>query len=151
MAANPHFSELLLRFNEKEAEFLVVGGYARMKYSEPRFTKDLDLWVNNSARNAARVYAALADFGAPLQKDGLRPQDFSSSDLIYQIGVAPVRVDVMTWISGVSFTEAWPRRVAGSLFGVPVFFLALQDLKSNKRATGRAQDLDQLKGLEAED
>lgn len=122
-----------------------------MKYSEPRFTKDLALWINNSTRNAARAYAALADFGAPLQKDGLTSEDFSSPDLIYQIGIAPVRVDVMTQISSVSFADAWPRRVAGCLFGVPVFFLALRDLKSNKRATGRAQDLEQLKSLEGED
>jgi hypothetical protein len=75
MADSPDLKELLRSFNEKEIEYLIVGGYAVMKYTEPRFTKDLDLWIGNSPENAARVYDALADFGAPLQKDGLVPAD----------------------------------------------------------------------------
>jgi hypothetical protein len=73
---------------------LIVGGYAVMKYTEPRFTKDLDVWVRNSPPNAARVYRALAEFGAPLQHDGLTPQTFTRDSVVYQIGVAPVRIDI---------------------------------------------------------
>lgn len=74
MAESPDFKELLRALNEKKAEYLIVGGYGVMKYTEPRFTKDLDVWIRNSSENAAKVYEALAEFGAPLQKDGLVPK-----------------------------------------------------------------------------
>ena len=94
MVDNPHFKELLQKFNANEVEYLIVGGYAVMKYTEPRFTKDLDLWVSNSRENSSRVYRGLAQFGAPLIQDGLTPEDFTSDSITYQIGVAPVRIDV---------------------------------------------------------
>jgi predicted nucleotidyltransferase len=144
MAESPDFKELLRVFNEKKAEYLIVGGYAVMKYTEPRFTKDLDVWIRNSPENAAKVYAALAEFGAPLQKDGLLPEDFTSEDMTYQIGVAPVRIDILTRISGIQFVEAWQTRVTSSFFGIPVYFISLSDLIINKRAAGRSSDLEQL-------
>lgn len=144
MAESPDFKELLRAFNEKKAEYLIVGGYAVMKYTEPRFTKDLDVWIRNSPENAAKVYDALAEFGAPLQKDGLAPEDFTSEDMTYQIGVAPVRIDVLTRISGIQFAEAWQNRVASIFFGLPVHFISLRDLIVNKKATGRSSDLEQL-------
>lgn len=144
MAGSPDFKELLRRFNDKKAEYLIVGGYAVMKYTEPRFTKDLDVWIRNSPENAARVYEALAEFGAPLQKDGLVPKDFTSEDMTYQIGVAPVRIDILTHISGVQFTPAWQNRVASTFFEVPVYFISLDDLIINKKAAGRTSDLEQL-------
>jgi len=121
-----------------------VGGYAIMKYSEPRFTKDLDVWVRNSPQNAVKVYEALAEFGAPLQKDGLVPEDFTSEDMTYQIGVAPVRIDILTHVSGIQFAEAWQNRVASAFFGLPVYFISLNDLITNKRAAGRPSDLEEL-------
>jgi predicted nucleotidyltransferase len=148
MADSPDFKELLRALNEKEAEYLIVGGYAVMKYTEPRFTKDLDLWVGNSSENAARVYRALAEFGAPLQKDGLVPADFTSDDMTYQIGVPPVRIDILTHISGVRFAEAWQNRVASTFFGLPVHFISRNDLIVNKRAAGRSSDLEQLEHLQ---
>jgi predicted nucleotidyltransferase len=144
MAESPDFKELLRAFNERKVEYLIVGGYAVMKYSEPRFTKDLDVWIRNSLENAAKVYEALAEFGAPLQKDGLTPKDFTSEDLTYQIGIAPVRVDILTRISGIQFAEAWQNRVASAFFGIPVYFISLRDLIINKRAAGRSSDLEQL-------
>jgi len=144
MADSPDFKELLRVLNEKQAEYLVVGGYAVMKYTEPRFTKDLDLWIRNSPENAAKVYEALAEFGAPLQKDGLLPKDFTSEDVTYQIGVAPVRIDILTRISGVQFAEAWPNRVTSTFFGIPLHFISLDDLILNKKAAGRCGDLEQL-------
>ncbi len=150
MADSPDLKELLRSFNERDAEYLIVGGYAVMKYTEPRFTKDLDLWVGNSPENAARVYRALAEFGAPLQKDGLVPGDFTSEDMTYQIGVAPVRIDILTHISGIQFAQAWQRRVASTFFGLPVYFISLDDLIINKRAAGRTADLEQLESLQRE-
>lgn len=144
MAESPDFKELLRAFNEKKAEYLIVGGYAVMKYTEPRFTKDLDVWIRNSPENAARVYAALAKFGAPLQSDGLVPKDFTSEDMTYQIGIAPVRIDVLTHISGIQFAEAWNNRVESAFFGVPVWFISLPDLIINKKAAGRSSDLEHL-------
>ena len=81
MADSPAFKELLRAFNEKKAEYLIVGGYAVMKYTEPRFTKDLDVWIRSSSENAAKIYQALAEFGAPLEKDRLVPEDFTSEDM----------------------------------------------------------------------
>lgn len=144
MAESPDFKELLRLFNGKKAEYLIVGGYAVMKYTEPRFTKDLDVWIRNSPENAAKVYEALAEFGAPLQKDGLAPEDFTSEDVTYQIGVAPVRIDILTRISGIQFAEAWQNRVASTFFGLPVYFISLRDLIINKQAAGRSSDLEQL-------
>jgi predicted nucleotidyltransferase len=147
MVDSPDFKELLRGFNGEEAEYLVVGGYAVMKYTEPRFTKDLDLWVRNSPENAAKVYRALAQFGAPLQKDGLKPDDFASEDITYQIGIEPVRIDILTHISGVKFADAWKNKVASTFFGLPVHFISLSDLIANKRAAGRSSDLEQLEHL----
>jgi hypothetical protein len=144
MAESPNFKELLRAFNERKVEYLIVGGYAVMKYSEPRFTKDLDVWIRNSPENAAKVYEALAEFGAPLQKDGLVPEDFTNEDLTYQIGVAPVRIDILTRISGIQFAEAWQNRVAGAFFDLPVHFISLSDLITNKKTAGRSSDLEQL-------
>jgi len=110
-----------------------------MLYTEPRYTKDLDIWVEPTADNANRVFRALAEFGAPLA--GIQAQEFALPDVIYQLGVAPSRIDVLTSIGGVSFEAAWGRRKEADFGGVPALFLAIDDLLMNKRATGRATDL----------
>ena len=150
MAESPHYNELLRTLNELEVEYLVVGGYAVMKYTEPRYTKDLDVWVRNSPRNSTRLYHALAKFGAPLRHDGVTPETFTKDSVVYQIGVAPVRIDISTHIDGVTFDAAWQNRVQGSIFGVPVHFISLSDLIDNKRSTGRTTDLEHVKDLERE-
>jgi hypothetical protein len=116
-----------------------------MKYGEPRYTKDLDVWVNDSTRNSARVVAALEKFGAPLDHDGITAETFSGKQVVYQIGIAPVRIDILTAITGVEFPDAWGRRVAGTFFGVPVHFISLDDLVTNKKALGRDSDVRDLK------
>ena len=141
MAESPHYKELLQLLNKFQAEFLIVGGYAVMKYGEPRYTKDLDVWVNNSAANSARVVGALREFGAPLDHDGISSETFTEKQVVYQIGVAPVRIDILTAITGVEFPQAWGRRIASTFFGVPVHFISLDDLMTNKKALGRASDL----------
>ena len=109
---SPHYRELLHTLNVFEVEYLIVGGYAVMKYTEPRYTKDLDVWVGNSPRNSVRLYDALAKFGAPLKHDGVTPETFTKDKIVYQIGVAPVRIDISTHIDGVTFDTAWKNRVA---------------------------------------
>lgn len=145
MAENPHYRELLQLLNEFQAEYLIVGGFAVMKYGEPRYTKDLDVWVHNSPQNSARVVEALRKFGAPLDRDRITAQTFTEKQLVYQIGIAPVRIDILTEITGVEFADAWRRRVASTFFGVPVHFISLDDLISNKKALGRNIDLKDLK------
>lgn len=144
MAESQNFKELLQLLNDCQVEYLIVGGYAVMRYSEPRFTKDLDIWVGHSTENSRRVFAALARFGAPLRTDGVTEETFSAEQTIYQIGVQPIRVDILTSISGCHFPDAWSRRVAGVMFGVPVNFISLSDLIVNKRASGRNSDLQHL-------
>jgi hypothetical protein len=145
MAENPHYKELLQLLNEFEVEYLIVGGFAVMKYGEPRYTKDLDIWVNNSAQNSRRVVRALKKFGAPLDHDGITPETFTERQVVYQIGIAPVRVDILTEITGVKFADAWKKKVASTFFGVPVHFISFDDLVANKRALGRSSDLQDLK------
>ena len=145
MAENPHYRELLQLLNEFEVEYLIVGGFAVMKYGEPRYTKDLDVWVHNSPQNSARVVGALRKFGAPLEHDGITTETFTGRQLVYQIGIAPVRIDVLTEITGVEFPDAWGKRVASTFFGVPVHFISLDDLMANKRALGRIKDHEDLK------
>jgi len=141
MAENPHYKELLQLLNEFQVEYLIVGGYAVMKYGEPRYTKDLDVWVNNSPENSARLVAALKKFGAPIEHDGITAETFTGTQVVYQIGIAPVRIDILNAITGVGFSHAWRKRVAGTIFGVPVHFISLDDLVTNKRALGRSSDL----------
>jgi predicted nucleotidyltransferase len=145
MAENPHYKELLQLLNEFEVDYLIVGGFAVMKYGEPRYTKDLDVWVHNSLQNSVRVVEALKKFGAPLEHDGITAETFSAKQVVYQIGVAPVRIDILTEISGVKFSDAWEKRVASTFFGVPVHFISLDDLVTNKQALGRSSDLKDLK------
>ena len=145
MAENPHYRELLQLLNEFEVEYLIVGGFAVMKYGEPRYTKDLDVWVHNSSQNSARVVEALKKFGAPLDQDGITKQTFTGKQVVYQIGIAPVRIDILTEITGVGFADAWTKRVESTFFSVPVHFISLDHLRANKQALGRASDLKDLK------
>src|SRR5436305_14972922 len=110
MAESPHYKEMLRILNERGVEYLIVGGYAVMKFTEPRYTKDLDLWVDNSPQNSVRLYNALAKFGAPLQNDGVTEDTFTQERVVYQIGVAPVRIDISTHVDGVTFARAWKNR-----------------------------------------
>lgn len=139
MSASSHFKELLRKFNEHNVKFLIVGAYAVMKYTEPRYTKDLDIWVEPLPTNAERVFTALSDFGAPM--DGVTLNDFTNQDLIFKIGIEPHRIDVMMAVKGLEFTEAWDRRVETEFDGEPMVLLSKEDLLVAKEAMGRPQDL----------
>lgn len=139
MLVNSDFKELLRIFNDHQVRYLVVGGYAVIKYAEPRYTKDIDLWVNADRDNAAAVYQALSAFGAPLV--GLTENDFAHEGYFYQLGVAPVRVDVLMSIPGLKFEQAWEKRVMVDFDGIMIPFISKQDLITSKVASGRPQDL----------
>ena len=135
---NSDYKELLSEFNAEGVEYLIVGAHALALHGYQRYTKDFDLWVNPTVQNSARVYKALARFGAPLDRVGV--EDFQSDDLIFQIGIEPVRIDVITSIEGVTWEEAWPDRIAANFGDVPATYLGLDALLQNKRSTGRPKD-----------
>jgi hypothetical protein len=139
------FSDLLRLFENSEVRYLVVGGYAVMAYTEPRFTKDLDVWVDPTAGNAIKVFAALAQFGAPMA--GFTAADFVTPDMVFQIGVAPVRIDILTGVTGVEFTDAWTGRERRPFLGDSVWFIGRDHLVRNKEASGRPRDLIDLEEL----
>lgn len=136
---NSDFRDLLSILNAHEVRYLVVGGFAVMKYTEPRFTKDLDVWIEASPENASRIFAALRAFGAPLTN--VSPEDFASEGSIYQMGRPPVRVDVLTSLKGVSFADAWASREAAVFGGVGSHMISRRHLIINKQALGRPRDL----------
>jgi hypothetical protein len=146
---NRDFRDLLAEFNARGVEFLVVGAHALAAHGHVRATKDLDVWVKPSAENASRVLAALGYFGAPLLD--LTEQDLTEPGLIFQIGVAPVRIDVITSVTALEFDEAWTQRLQTRFADQPVAVLSREHLIRNKRATGRMQDLADVERLEADD
>lgn len=139
MPTNHDFRDLLSAFNEEKVEYLIVGAQAYTFYAEPRYTKDMDIWVRPSPENALRVFRALAKFGAPLRD--ITPKDFADPNIVYQIGVEPIRVDIIMGVSGVDFDSAYANRVESTYGGVPIHILGKQDLIRSKRAAGRPQDL----------
>jgi hypothetical protein len=142
---NRDFVEMLAALHAAGAEYLVVGAHAVAAHGRPRATGDLDLWVRPTGDNARRVYAALQQFGAPLHDLGVA--DLTSPDLVFQIGVAPARIDILTSISGVSFEEAWASRIAVPIDELEVPVIGRECLKQNKRAAGRPRDLADLSEL----
>jgi hypothetical protein len=143
---NQDFRDLLAEFNAKRVEYLVVGGHALAAHGLVRATKDLDLWVRPDPANAVRVIAALVSFGAPLQD--LTESDLASDGTIFQIGVPPIRIDVITSIDGVAFEDAWPARIEARFADQTVPVLSRADLIRNKRTAGRPQDLLDVDWLE---
>ena len=139
MLTSPDFKELLNTLEKYRVRYLVVGGYAVMKYTEPRFTKDLDLWISTDETNSKAVFSALKEFGAPLK--GLTPHDFTESGYFYQMGNPPFRLDIMMSIPGVEFETAWEHREELLLEGMTIPFISRADLIRAKDASGRAQDL----------
>ncbi len=139
MFVNSDFSDLLRIFNDNSVRYLVIGGYALIQYAEPRYTKDLDLWIRADEANAKAVFRALSAFGAPL--NGLSESDFSEEGYFYQMGRPPVRVDVLMGIPGPPFDEAWERRNEVDFDSLIVPFISKEDLILAKRAAGRPQDL----------
>ena len=139
MAVNPDFRDLFAALNDSGARYLLVGGYAVAFHARPRFTKDLDVWVEASAENGRRVFDALRAFGAPLGE--ITPADLANPGLVFQIGVAPNRIDLVTGIDGVAFSEAWAAQEQTPYGDQTIHVIGRLHLAQNKRASGRPQDL----------
>jgi hypothetical protein len=142
---NPDFVDLLRAFIAADVRFLIVGAYALAHHGRPRATGDLDVWVDATPDNAPRVIRALSAFGAPITD--ISERDFSSPGVVFQIGVPPGRIDILTELTGVTFNDAWASRDAGTFGELTVDFLGREAFVRNKRATGRTKDLGDIEGL----
>ena len=146
MRMNPDYIDMLKCLNAAQVDYLLVGGWAVNLYGYVRTTVDLDIWILADAANAHRVCRALADFGAPMS--GIDPRDFEQEGVIFQVGVAPCRIDVITKIDGVRYSDAAVRSVSRQIGGVPVRVISVEDLIANKRSSGRTKDLADAEILE---
>ena len=142
---NPDFVDLLRAFVAADVRFLIVGAYALALHGRPRATGDLDVWIDATQENAARVMRALAAFGAPLTDVSV--DDFSRPGVVFQIGVPPGRIDILTELTGLTFAEAWPDRTRRAFGEIDVDFIGREAFIRNKRATGRAKDLGDIEGM----
>ena len=137
---------MLSGLSDSGVEFLLVGAYAMAAHGHPRATGDLDIWVRANPENAVKVLVALSRFGAPLHD--LTIEDLSTPGMIFQIGVEPSRIDILTEISGVIFSDAWKRKLSIEMNGCSMSVIGLEDLIKNKRAAGRAKDIADVETLE---
>jgi hypothetical protein len=145
MELQPDFKELLALLNSHAVDYVIVGGYALAYHGAPRFTADLDVLVKADVENSDRIIQALEEFG--FEAAGLAPGDFQQPEKVVQLGVPPVRVDILTSLTGVSWDEASSGRVEGTYGDVPVYFIGREQLVANKRALGRKRDLADLEAL----
>jgi hypothetical protein len=147
MFINSDFSDLLRIFNANNIQYMVIGGYAVIQYGEPRFTKDLDIWISTDQNNAHAIFRSLKEFGAPL--DNLFEKDFCQEGYFYQMGVPPVRIDIFMGVPGLDFKTAWKNRNEVVFDDLVVTFISKSDLITIKKASGRPQDLLDANNLSA--
>ena len=136
---NQDFQDLLRELSDAGARFLVVGAYALAAHGLPRATGDIDVWVEPTRANAAAVYDALRAFGVPL--DDIREEDLAKPGMLFRMGLPPRRIDILTNIDGVEFSDAWENRTPTRFGEVEVFVIGPEDFVRNKRATGRPKDI----------
>ena len=146
MDLNPDFRDILLALSDADVDFLVVGAYAVAVHGYPRATGDLDIWVRADKTTAPRVIRALASFGAPMHE--ISEEDFASPAIVFQIGVPPSRVDILTEILGVDFDAAWKNRVQVTIDGIGFSVIGRSDLIESKKSAGRPKDLADIAELE---
>jgi hypothetical protein len=135
---NQDYKDILSALLNKKVDFLLVGAYALAVHGLPRATGDIDLWIKRDETNVKNLLHALTLFGAPLSQ--ITEKDFLTKGIVYQIGVAPRRIDILTSIDGVEFDEAWPRRVEVKIDGLKIPVISREHLLKNKKSTGRLQD-----------
>lgn len=145
MEVHPDFRDLLVLFNKHHIDYMVVGGYALAFHGAPRYTGDIDLFVKPDPENARRILEALDEFG--FASVGLETTDFDHPNQVVQLGVPPVRVDIITSITGVSWQEAYAGRVPGTYGDIQVHYIGRQEFLTNKRATHRKKDLADVEAL----
>ena len=145
MEAQKDFKELLELFNGHKIEYMIVGAYALAYHGAPRFTGDIDILIKPSTENAQRILCALAELGFGALN--LTIEDFQNPDSVVQLGVPPVRIDIMTSITGVPWEKADKGKVKGLYGDIPVHFLGRKEYIANKRAMGRKKDLADLESL----
>ena len=142
---NQDFLDLLRAFIDRNVRFLIVGAYALAVHGRPRATGDLDVWVDATPENAAKVMSALEQFGAPTAQ--VSAEDFSRPGSVFQMGLPPVRIDVLTELTGLTFSEAWSSRTQAAFGPVVADVIGREAFIRNKRATGRAKDLGDIEAL----
>ena len=140
------FREFIELLNEHNVRYLVVGGYAVAFHGHPRYTKDIDIWIELSAENAENILKALKEFGFGTL--GLSPDDFLEGDQIIQLGYPPNRIDILTTLTGLKFEDCYEARVDFEIEGVHIHFIDIVNLRKNKLATGRSQDLADAESLQ---
>lgn len=143
---SPDFKEFVELLIKHEVRYLVTGGYAVGIYGHPRYTGDIDIWVEASLYNGENLVAVFNEFG--LSSFGITPEQFSKPEQVIQIGYPPHRIDILTTIDGVHFSDAFPSKKIVEIDGLMINFIGLDDLLKNKKATGRGIDLDDIKNLE---
>ncbi len=139
------YKDLLSILNKHKVKYLIVGAYAVTYYTEPRYTKDIDIWVDSGIENAGRVYVALCEFGAPLQ--GIKIEDFTNKNLVYQMGVAPVRVDIIMGMAGLDFDVAWKNKKSAQFESVKINIIGFNELLKLKQAAKRDIDNQDMRSL----
>jgi hypothetical protein len=149
MEVQPDYRDLLALFNAHEVEHIVVGAYALAFHGAPRFTADLDILVKADPENSQRILAALEEFG--FKSVGLTVKDFQHPEKVVQLGVPPVRIDILTSLTGVSWEEAFSGRDEGKYGDIAVYFIGREQFIANKRALGRKRDLADLEALGEEE
>lgn len=147
MEFNQDFRDMLVALNDASVDYLVVGAYAVAAHGFPRATGDLDIWVRADAESAPKVLSALQAFGAPLHE--IKETDFASPSVVFQIGIPPGRIDLLTIVSGLEFDSAWNNRISLTIDDVTFPVIGRADLIANKLATGRPKDLADIAGLES--
>lgn len=143
MKINSDFRDLLRSLNVAGVRYLIVGGYAWMVHTEPRYTKDLDIWIQPTEPNARALFAAFNTFGVPTHD--VQPSYFTEPEVFFQIGVNPVRIDIMTSVPGLEFLHSWNRKVVVDFGGESAPVLCWQDVQAAKRASARPRDRKDLK------
>ncbi|WP_069133545.1 DUF6036 family nucleotidyltransferase [Rhodohalobacter halophilus] len=139
MKRNQDFKEFIKLLHDHNVQYLIVGGYAFAIHAEPRFTKDLDVFIRSDHHNASKLMGVLKDFG--FGSLDLKLNDFTESDQVIQLGYAPLRIDILTGISGIEFDDAWKNKVVGQYDGQETYFIGKDDLRKNKLASGRPSDI----------
>jgi len=145
MEVQSDFRDLLTLFNVHEVDYIIVGDYALAFHGAPRFTGDLDILVKSDAGNAQCIIEALEEFG--FRSAGLTAEDFQSPDIVVQLGYLPIRIDIITSLTGVSIEDAFTSRIEGKYGGITVYYIGREQFVANKRAIGRKRDLADLEAI----